>query len=258
MRTTFSALAAFMRLGWREATTDRVGLAGRLMLFSLPVLIFATIWRATPLTELEPDADRLGWYVMVTEAIIFSVGFVFREIEEDIRTGAIEAALTRPLDYVLARVAEEIGGTVFRVLVFLAYGTVLAALATDRIPFGWEITPWVAVTGVLGAILALLFQVVIGLSTVWVGTPAPVYWIWQKLVFVFGGLFIPLTLYPDWLRTLSEATPFAAILYRPASLVLGGDPLVAIGWQILWIAVASVFVVAISVAATRRFVREGV
>lgn len=255
---TVHALAAFVRLGWREATSDRFGLAGRLLLFSLPVLIFATIWRATPLTALEPDADRLAWYVMVTEAIIFSVGFAFREIEEDIRTGAIEAALTRPLAYTAARVAEEMGGTVFRVLAFLAFGVVLATLATGTIPIGWSTVPWLVATSILGGVLALLFQIVIGLSTVWVGTPAPVYWIWQKLVFVLGGLFIPVTLYPAWLRDASEATPFAAILFHPASLVLGGDPLVVLGWQALWIAAAAIAVTAIAAAATRRFVREGV
>ena len=94
---TLAALAAFARLGWREAAADRAGLFGRSVLFSIPVLVFAAIWRATPLDGLVHDADRLTWYVTVTEAIVFSVGYVFREIETDIGSGAIEAALTRPL-----------------------------------------------------------------------------------------------------------------------------------------------------------------
>jgi ABC-type uncharacterized transport system permease subunit len=107
MNATLKALAAFARLGWRETAADRLGLFGRALLFSLPVMIFAAIWRATPLAGSLHDADRLTWYVMITETIIFAPGYVFREIEEDIRTGAVEAALTRPLPYVLARVAEE-------------------------------------------------------------------------------------------------------------------------------------------------------
>jgi ABC-type uncharacterized transport system permease subunit len=103
---TLDAVWAFVGLGWREAAADRFGLFGRVLLYSLPVLIFGAIWRATPLAESGHDAERLTWYVMVTEAVIFAPGFVFREIEEDIRSGAIEAALTRPLAYGLARVAE--------------------------------------------------------------------------------------------------------------------------------------------------------
>ena len=218
------ASTAFLRLGWRDACRDRIGLFGRMLLFSIPVVIFATIWQATPLAGSGHDADRLSWYVMMTEAIVFSVGYVFREIEQDINSGAIEAALSRPFAYVLAWIAEEAGGTLFR-------------------------------------LLALLFQVVIGLLTAWVGTPAPVYWIWQKLVFVFGGLFIPLTLYPTWVRDVGMTTPFAAILYRPASLAIAADPQAIVEvflWQGVWLAFALVLVATVAAAATRRFLAEGV
>ena len=258
---TLTALAAFLRLGWREAAADHAGLVGRLLLFSLPVLIFGAIWRATPLAESGHDADRLTWYVMVTEAIIFAPGYVFREIEEDIRTGAIEAALTRPLAYVLARIAEEAGGTALRLLALGGLGTALAWLATGVVPLPWTAAPALVLVAAGGAVLALLFQVVIGFLTAWIGTPAPVYWIWQKLVFVFGGLFIPLTLYPRWLYDAGVTTPFAAILFHPASLVLDARPEMILGvlaWQGLWLVLALALVVVVAGAATRRFVSEGV
>ena len=171
-----AASAVFLRLGWRDASRDRIGLFGRALLFSIPVLIFATIWQATPLAGSGHDADRLAWYVMMTEAIIFSVGYVFREIEQDINSGAIEAALSRPFAYVLAWIAEEAGGTLFRLFTLLAYGALLAWLATGMVPFAWTAAPAIVLAAIFGAFLALLFQVVIGLLTAWVGTPAPAYW----------------------------------------------------------------------------------
>lgn len=255
------ASAAFLRLGWREASHDRIGLFGRALLFSLPVLIFATIWQATPLAGSGHDAERLAWYVMMTEAIIFAPGYVFREIERDIQSGAIEAALSRPFAYVLAWIAEEAGGTLFRLLALLAYGSLLAWLATGMVPFPWTAAPAIVLAAIFGSLLALLFQVVIGLLTAWVGTPAPVYWIWQKLVFVFGGLFIPLTLYPAWLRDIGLATPFAAILYRPASLAVTADSVAIVEvflWQGVWLAFALALVAAVAAAATRRFLSQGV
>ncbi|MBM3547521.1 MAG: hypothetical protein FJX54_11240 [Alphaproteobacteria bacterium] len=257
---TFGAIAAFAWLGWREAASDRFGLFGRLLLFSLPVLIFGAIWRATPLGDSGHDAERLTWYVVTTEAIIFAPGWVFSEIEEDIRSGAIEAALTRPLSYGLARIAEEIGGTLLRLSCLGVYGGILAWLATGIVPISSTAMPALALAMTLGALLALLFQVVIGFLTVWLGTPAPVYWIWQKVIFVLGGLFIPLTLYPAWMHQIGIATPFAAILYHPASLVLDARPAAiaaVLGWQLLWFAFAAFVVVAVATAATRRFVREG-
>jgi ABC-2 type transport system permease protein len=261
MSTTLRALAAFARLGWREAAADRLGLLGRALLFSLPVLIFAAIWRATPLAGVDHDADRLTWYVMVTEAIVFSPGYVFREIEEDIRTGAMEAALVRPLPYALARIAEEAGGTMLRLIVLGIVGTGLALATTAEVPVPPSAVPALLICAAVGALLALLFQVAIGLLTAWIGTPAPVYWIWQKLLFVFGGLFLPLTLYPAWVRDIGVATPGAAILFHPASLLLDSRPeavLRAVSAQAAWLVGATLLVALVSSAATRRFVREGV
>jgi ABC-2 type transport system permease protein len=250
-----------VRLGWREAAADRVGLAARALLYVLPVLIFGAIWRATPLEGTGHDAGRLTWYVTATETIVFSIGHLFREIEDDIRSGVVEAALTRPLPYVAARIAEDIGGTAWRFLTLGAFGATLAWIVTGEVPFGWAAVPALIATGALAALLALLFQVVIGLMTAWIGPPAPVYWIWQKLVFVFGGLFLPLTLYPGWLRQIGEATPFGAMLFHPASLVLDASPAAVLrvfAWQGVWLVFAGLLVVLVATAATRRFVREGV
>ena len=128
-------------------------------------------------------------------------------------------------------------------------------------PFPLTAVPALILAAAMGAMTGLLFQVVIGFLTAWVGNPAPAYWIWQKLVFVFGGLFIPLTLYPAWLRDLGRETPFAAILFHPASLVLDARPEAILGVllrQGLWLIFAAALVAVVANAATRRFVREGV
>ena len=261
MNDTLHALAAFARLGWRETASDRFGLLARVILYSLPVLIYSAIWQATPLAGSGVSAEEATWYVMATEAIIFAPGYVFREVEEDIRTGAIEAALTRPVDYALARIAEEMGGTLLRLAVLGTYGGILAWTVTGMVPFAWTALPAVWTAAGFGALIALLVQVAIGFLTVWAGNPAPAYWIWQKLVFVLGGLFLPLTLYPAWLADIGRLTPCAAILFHPASLVFDASPAAIVhvlSWQVLWLAAAAILVAAVASAATRRLVREGI
>ncbi len=261
MTNTFHALAAFARLGWQETASDRFGLLARVILYSLPVLIYSAIWQATPLAGSGVGVEQATWYVMMTEAIIFAPGYVFREVEEDIRTGAIEAALTRPVDYALAKIAEEAGGTLLRLAILGTCGGVLAWSVTGVVPFAWTALPAVWTAAGFGALLALLVQIAIGFLTVWAGNPAPAYWIWQKLVFVMGGLFLPLTLYPEWLAEIGRATPFAAILFHPASLVLDASPAAIVhvfSWQLLWLAAAAFLVAIVANLATRRLVREGV
>jgi ABC-2 type transport system permease protein len=40
---------------------------------------------------------------------------------------------------------------------------------------------------------------------------------------VLGGLMLPLDIYPEWLRRLAELSPFAALIYAPASLAFDFD-----------------------------------
>jgi ABC-2 type transport system permease protein len=71
----------------------------------------------------------------------------------------------------------------------------------------------------------------------------PIYLVWQKLMFVLGGLFVPLALYPAWLLALAHCTPFPALIHGPGSMAFGSDPTLALhtlGLLVLWSAVAVV------------------
>ena len=200
------ALWAFVRLGWTRAAAERATLVGRLLLYLLILAIFRQLWLATPLQELTGSAlsaADLLWYVAITEWIIFTAGSPYRGVEEQIRSGGIESALTRPMPYGLATLAEWIGATAFYLLATGAGGLAAAWWLTGTLPLTAAAAPPLLLAGLLGSIILLLFQLQLGYATAWLGTAAPMFWIWQKLMFVFGGLLLPLTLYPPTLRAIA-------------------------------------------------------
>jgi ABC-2 type transport system permease protein len=75
-----------------------------------------------------------------------------------------------------------------------------------------------------------VWHVWIGLLAFWLEDVAPVYWVWQKLAFVLGGLMLPLTMYPGLVQAVAAITPFPALLGAPASLVL--ETVSATPWQL--------------------------
>jgi len=119
--------------------------------------------------------------------------------------------------------------------------------------------PALVFSTVIATILALLCQLQLGYAAAWVGTPAPLFWIWQKLLFVLGGMLIPLTLYPEPMRSVARASPFAAMLFVPGSLALDAGaavvPLVA--EQLLWLAGLALLVVLVDRAALARLLARG-
>ena len=115
--------------------------------------------------------------------------------------------------------------------------------------------------GILAGYVALCFHAAIGLSSVWLTDCAPVYWIWQKCAFIFGGLMLPLEVYPAWLREIALRTPFAALMYGPGRMVFGWRPgrrRLQIGLELLfWSIVATTLLVLVYGRARRALEVSG-
>jgi ABC-2 type transport system permease protein len=92
------------------------------------------------------------------------------------------------------------------------------------------------------------FAALIGLAAFVVEEVAAFNWIYQKLLFILGGMLIPLDFFPGWLRSISQASPFAYTIYGPARLFV--DPSLErfmsllIG-QLLWVAFLGITVTAL-------------
>jgi ABC-2 type transport system permease protein len=255
------ALAACWQLGWSEAREQRLSLLGVAGLYVLVLAIFWAIWGATPLHEMHgaPPRESLLWYLAITEWIVFIVGGRYREVERDILSGAIESALLRPVSYGAATLARWSGGCAYQAIGLLVVGVATTWLLTGSAPPHGLLLPAVALSSALALALILLCHLQIGYAAVWLRVAAPVFWIWQKLLFVFGGLLMPLFLYPPLLRQAADASPFAAMLAGPASLMLdGGERLGAVlAMQLAWLAILGALALAIGHLATARLLRLG-
>src|SRR5262249_45701217 len=89
---------------------------------------------------------------------------------------------------------------------------------------GWipplALLAWTLPFGFAAAALITGMHLWIGLLAFWLEDVSPVFWVAQKLLFVLGGLMLPIDLYPDAMRTAAAFTPFPVMLAGPASLVL--------------------------------------
>jgi ABC-2 type transport system permease protein len=120
---------------------------------------------------------------------------------------------------------------------------------------------YIAVLGLVGGVIIVLLYVATGLSAFWVRRTMPIYLIVQKMLFLLGGLFAPVSFYPGWMAQVSEASPFAAALYWPGVQALTPSaPLFwrALGLQLIWIGLLSVLAALVWRAGLRKVLRQGV
>src|SRR5690606_22412213 len=181
-------------------------------------------------------------------------------IESEIQAGGATPYLVRPIGYTALCGMLELGHTAAKLAFIGPAGCALAFLLTGTVPLGAAQVPPLAVLLVGGASIYLGVQIMIGLSTAWFGTARPLFFIVQKLVFVLGGLIVPLSAYPGVLERVAWLTPFPATLYAPASLALEpgfahvGGMLVL---QAFWLALVLAALAGVAGAFERRLMANG-
>ena len=259
-----AAFAHAFRLGWRETWAMPGALVGVFLTYAVILSLWASLYRLLPAAALERVAlekEALVWYLAVTEIVAFSIGHAYRDIQDEIRNGSVGAYLVRPLGYVYLVAAQELGRMTAKIAALALPAAALAFALTQESPLRLSTVVPLALSLTAGAGLLLAVQILIGLSTAWLGTARPLFFIVQKLVFVLGGLIVPLDAYPRALAAAAWLTPFPAMLYAPASLTL--DPSLAetgrlLAVQVVWLVFGWLAVAAAGRALERRLVREGV
>ncbi len=249
------------RIGAATTVAARAVLLGRALFYLLVMLILATFWDIVA-AEHATDALRLPsgivLYVGITEWITLSVPSIHLRLEDDIRSAAIEGYLLRPMPYLLGRISETIGSLVVRLGMLGLAG--LAALAFYGSGPPVDAWPLVIVLALFGGVVNILLISIVGLSALWMRRCLAAYLIMQKLTFLLGGLFAPVTLYPTWLARIAKASPFAASLYWPAIVALRLDAItvvLAFTATFFWIVILALCCGLVWRAGLRRLLTDG-
>jgi ABC-2 type transport system permease protein len=263
MRGSVAAFLAMAQIAFSHELRQRSGLAARLCLMAVFFIIFGRLWQSafTSGLQFQGSSADLLWYLAVGEIVVLSVPQLHVRIEDSVRDGSLEYRFLRPLRVEAALFAESIGAISARYLV-TAIGTVLLALFfTSR----W---PAVGIGRVVAGIMVGLFAawtlglalLCIGMSACWLHESRPLFWLWQKFLFLFGGLILPLTLYPLWVQKVAWYTPFAPLINGPARVVLPGNEgglLSTVVLLFLWSAVLWIFLRAICARAAWALGEKG-
>lgn len=200
------------------------------------------------------------WYLVITELLALGTPQLPQVIDAEVRSGDIAYALAKPYSYPLFHLASYWGETLVKLPLNAVVGSVVAFIAVGPPP----INPASLVTALVllaGAVtLKGTLELLIGLSAFWVEDTLPAQWIYSKLIFTLGGLFLPLDLFPDWLAIVSHNLPFASIAYAPARAFVGLDgqsvvPLFLT--QLTWLVLGWLAVLALFARAARRLVAHG-
>ena len=99
------------------------------------------------------------------------------------------------------------------------------------------VIPTFIITFLLGQILALLIYSIIGLMAFFILNVMPIHWIVDKTVMVLGGSYLPISMFPKFMKTFAYFSPFGAINFTSSTVYSfwNNEYLIRILLQIAWI-----------------------
>lgn len=261
VRAVFGALA----IGAGQTVAGWPVLLGRCVFYVLIMLVISALWDRVAAERLPGTLAHalptggLALYVGVTEWITLALPHLHLRFEDDIRRGGLEPHLLRPKSYLFHTLALSLGGALVRLAALGATGiAMLIASGREAPPLG--VFAGLLLLGVLALVVGVLLYALAGLSAFWAKRTLPFQLVVQKLMFLLGGLFAPISLYPTLLREVGEASPFAAHLYWAGVQAL--EPslagfVTALSWQLLWIVLLTLLCLAIWRTGLAKVLREG-
>jgi viologen exporter family transport system permease protein len=177
------------------------------------------------------------WYLVASEAAVISINpRLIEYIGVDIGSGGIAVEMLRPISVVGLRIATALGEALVRFGFALTLGVVFASFTVGPPP-----NAAAAALALPAAVLAiganLAAQHSFAAIAFWVNDSKAAWFLYQKLVFLVGGMLLPLELFPPVLAHVSRFLPFWTMSYVPARLLSGHfEPwliLLQAGWLVV-------------------------
>ncbi len=172
-----------------------------------------------------------------SEAATIPLNFrLIEDIGDDIGSGAVATELLRPASVVGTRIAIEVGRMLPKLAVCAALGIALVGVVHGAPP-----DPLALVLAGPSLVLALVLNIVaqhaFAAAAFWIDDAKSTWFLYQKLVFILGGMLLPLEVLPGPLEAVARWTPLASMAYAPARLAAGHLEPHLLLVQLAWLAV---------------------
>ncbi len=242
--------SAVMLLHVQERMQYGLEMSWSAMYTVLSVVVFSFLWRAMFRTQgvevlMGFTFEQMVWYVLIGQIVSSSgVKRMVEDISDDVKSGSIAYALNRPYSYILFMYARQIGTACCRWVFQITLAGAAALLIVGDVAPWWVIVPTM-VAIFLGATIDFLITAGLGLLSFWLEDTVALSWIYRKIAYTIGGLFVPLEVFPRVVGTVLSFLPFASILYGPSRLFVHfswGLFARTIAGQIVWIIIISAII----------------
>ena len=202
-------------------------------------LLYAYIFKLNGGVIKGVDYKTTMWSMFIYFCImILNIRRLDNIIMNEVKSGNVEMFMNKPTNYLLISFMRVIGQGIFSFLFISILGSIIMALFVGIFNLNLPIfIPTFIITLFLGQILGLLVYGIIGLMAFFIQDVRPIHWIVDKFVMILGGSYLPISMFPNFMKVIAYASPFGAINFASSTVYdsWNNEFITRILLQLMWI-----------------------
>ena len=209
------------------------------------------------------DTLQAATYIWLGQALGAPVAmYGWMEVADRVRTGQIAIDLGRPIDLQLSYWARDLGRAALalptRGLPTLVLGALMVGVA---LPPSWTAYPLGLLSLILGISISFICRYGMNLIAFWTLDVQGFMNLYVLVLGIFSGFYLPVHIFPDWLRQIAYALPFPSMFQSPIDVLSGRAGGLAgvrvIGIQAIWLVALIVLTRLVLWRASKKLVVQG-
>lgn len=209
---------------WRSRLAYFWDVVASSLFLAVILFVFVQLWRIT----LGGDGkaiegftlEKMIWYYVATETIVMSLIPIHRQIEREVREGDVAVRLNKPYSYLTFHFASTLAEGLFKSVLLIAIGSALTLWLVGPLAFDFSAVPALLVVYVVTMALNFAYSALIGLSAFWTEDVTGLFFVMDRAKWLLGGFLLPISLFPEPLKSWAQALPFHLMIYAPARLAV--------------------------------------
>jgi ABC-2 type transport system permease protein len=256
------------RIGLQDAIQYRLEGIIWFLFDVVPPIMMLFFWNAA-----YADTDQVAGYSL-PEMLAYTLGvLVLRnlvtvhvewDIDYEVRQGTLSNYLVRPISPWIVWFVNQLSWRMWRtalVCPILAIALITVAPSLE-LPSMDSTQVWgFLVSLLLAYLVCFLFKLVLGFTAFWLTNIQAVIGLSDVLVYLFGGILIPMQLLPEGLQQIALYLPLQSIFAFPLSVMLGrsqgADLIAGLTGQIVWCGLLGLLAVLMWRTGLRRYEAVG-
>lgn len=267
MRSTLRIYWRLFVAGFRQQSTYRLAALGGLVAnttfgFLKVAILFATV-RAAGGEVRGYDVGAMSAYVWLSQGMLGSINLHGRtDLADRVKDGNVAVDFLRPVSVQAAAVTTEVGRAIFalipRGLPSVLIGAIVVGMSMPAQPLPYVLG---AISLLSGITVSFATAYLVAVAGFWLVETRGVQILYMVVSGFLAGLFVPISLFPEWLRYMAAATPFPSMLMYPIDVLSGRvSGLSAVGLvaeQLGWLAVVGLVGLVLTRSGRRKLEVQG-